>query len=253
MKKQIEWFAMLLVAIALVVMFGQSEAADTPDNVVDKYYNNVYEVTDHVEAERRNGLGTGVWIDEYHMVTNCHVAQMFAVYTREEEDDGNLEPLEVSYKPARAVNWDRSMNFEMEVVACDTHYDLALLRSKWPNHEAEKVDIQWRAPQLGTEVYSAGYRYGLPLAPKVGYYGLRQTMMDTPRVGITIPVGSGDSGSPVFSANGELVAVVSAVYARRTYFGDTIPLVNITIAIPGVIVKLFVEEHMNGSEKGDEG
>ena len=242
MRKQIEWVAILLVVIAFVVMFGKSEASSTPPNIVEKYYSNVYEVTDHVERHKRTGLGTGVWIDEYHLVTNCHVAQMFAVHTRVENLDGSLEPLVTTYKPARVVSWDRSRNFEMEVISCDMMYDLAVLRTKWPNHQAKNISIQWRAPLLGTEVFSAGYRMGFPLAPKMGYYGVDQTQLPKPRVGITIPVASGDSGSPVFTANGELVALVSAVYGYSNYQGNIIPIANITLAIPGFVIKMFVEE-----------
>jgi S1-C subfamily serine protease len=164
--------------------------------------------------------------------------------------DGSLEALKTTYKPARAVSWDRTSNYEMEVLSCDMIYDLAVLRSKWPNHEAKKISIKWRPPTLGTEVFSAGYRMGLPLAPKVGYYGVRQTQLPKPRVGITIPVASGDSGSPVFTADGKLVALVSAVYGYSNYQGNVIPIANITMAIPGIIIKIFVEETIYDSQKG---
>ena len=227
----------LAITLSLAALGLVFDSGSIPKKVVKKFHNNTYVITDAINADNRNGLGTGVWLDERYLLTNCHVAQTFE-HLSEENGEAVIE-----YLGIKAVSWDERKVFAMDVVACDMDRDLALLKSHWPNHDAIKVDVDWRTPPFGTEVYSAGYGLNQPLSPKIGYTGKVRLYKTGHRIGITMPIVSGDSGSPVFNKWGKLVGLVSAVYATRTFSGFVIPIANISIAVPGISIGTFLEEH----------
>lgn len=229
----------LAVAIGGVLgWFYLDSTAGIPATISHTMETNVYSISGNSVPDKRQGVGTGVWIDEWYIITNCHVASAF-IRQRMTEDTGNV--MKTYYAPIRATSHDLTKVFSMEVIVCDKARDLALLKSSWPNHQAKRLDIEWVTPRFGSVAYSAGYRINLPMAPKVGYFGKIQRTIN-PRLGITMPIAQGDSGSPIFNGRGEIAAIASAVYAERTFQGAVIPIANIAVAIPGFAVRQLLEE-----------
>lgn len=237
---------MKLVSTVFAAVFALAAAGwlfnnpgGVPRNVVNKFHTNTYVITNTSVIEKRFGIGTGVWLNEWYVLTNCHVAKAFE---RTYMDDGQSW---TEYEDIRAVKYDQSIQYNMEVIACDEDKDLALLKARWPNHEAEEIAINWVDPNFGQKLYSAGYRMNLPLAPKVGYAGEQLLIPGRGvRLNVTMPIAGGDSGSPIFDRYGRLRALVVSVYAFTTFMGNAVPVANISLAVPGISIATFLEEHM---------
>jgi len=246
MRYIVSVMATLVVLSLGGIALGNSKGI--PSWVADKMVSNVYAITTNVEVKRREGIGTGFWLDEWYLITNCHVTRAF-------RSDTFREGVRyVKYSRILAIKHDQSRVFEMEVIACDETRDLSILRAKWPNHEAEKLDVEWRQPRLGQIMYSAGYQQNMPLAPKVGYAGKLQYPYGPGtgvRMGLNMPIAPGDSGSPVFDKWGNIRGVVSAVFGASNYRGRVIPIANISIGIPALSLTTLLEEYGYDSTKGD--
>lgn len=245
-KKQDVNMRYLYWAIGLPIMFALVGLAyDNPKGMPSRLSkvmtNQVYAVTDNVVPSKRKRLGTGVWIDSRHVVTNCHVAGQYASTTWSGE--GNNKVKTVTYSHPKAVNHDLSKVFEMEVLSCDYDNDLALLRSHWPNHDAETLKVDWRALRFGEAVYSAGYGANQPLSPKYGYAGVLSYASNRPRQYATMPITSGDSGSPLFDKWGRLRGLLNKAYMVSTITGVGIPVADKSVSVPGFVLNLFLEEN----------
>jgi S1-C subfamily serine protease len=228
----------------MLTLVGMGLAFDNrggvPHAVTERFLDNTYMISNTTVLDERRGLGTGVWIDERHVLTNCHVAKMFEIITLH---DITLEYYS-EWDPVTIQNHNQTKAFKGEVVACDDDLDLALIKSYWPNHDAHPVKLDWRTPRFGSVIYSAGYHFGLPLSPKQGLMGKTHIIDGNARVIAAMSLGPGDSGSPIFNRWGDMVAMVSAIMAASTAYGEVIQQAEIGIAIPGISIATFLEEHM---------
>ncbi len=133
--------------------------------------------------------GSGFWINETQLITNCHV-----VYGA-----GNTVTVE---------NYDRTLILPVSVKACDRDADMAILVYS----EDMPVDVMPTAIsediQKGQVIYGPGYPLGGSLLLSMGHY-----MGPDPRWGnrpiITADVIFGDSGSPALTLDwrGRVVVV----------------------------------------------
>ncbi len=159
-------------------------------------------------------IGTGFYTDENTLITNCHVADVF----KTGYDKG---------WPIVAKTMAGDM-MEVRSVYCDKPFDLAVLKTTWPNPSANP--LKWGAETVGPgeDVWSAGYGQGKPLQYKTGvmgypsYPGGTEWDMTTQ---LTIPIIGGDSGSPVFDQEGNVTCVINSGDMAFT-FGGRIPLAN---------------------------
>lgn len=198
-----------------------------PGHITSKFHNNTYVLSDKVYKANRSGAATGVWINHQYILTNCHVAS-----------DLTDHPF--------ATKWDESITYKLDIVECDQVNDLALYKARASNVEAEVLKVDWKTPRFASRVYSAGYRFNMDLAPKVGLTGKLFTVGKRTRLGITMPIAPGDSGSPVFNSRGNLTALIVSVYATQNVRGFVIPIANISIGIPGLSIERFLKKHMEG-------
>ncbi len=234
MKTLLTWAVGLPLVFALAgIAFDNPKG--TPAWVSKTMLNQVYAVSDGVQR-KRTMIGTGLWIDDRHVLTNCHVMAAFATYYRDDEQ------LKKDYKNSFAVDHTGTKVFEMEAVACDEETDLGLLRSRWPNHDAKPIVLDWRSLRFGEAIYSAGYGLNQPLSPKYGYAGVLQALGPQLVQFVTMPITPGDSGSPVFDRWGRLRSVLNRTYMAGTVSGS-VPVGSKTLSIPGWTVKTFLEEH----------
>ena len=75
MRYTVSVMATLVVLSLGGIAMGNSKGI--PSWIADKMVTNVYAVTTNVVVENRQGIGTGFWIDEWHLITNCHVTSAF--------------------------------------------------------------------------------------------------------------------------------------------------------------------------------
>ena len=54
----------LAITLSLAALGLVFDSGSIPKKVVKKFHNNTYVITDAINADNRNGLGTGVWLDE---------------------------------------------------------------------------------------------------------------------------------------------------------------------------------------------
>jgi len=151
-------------------------------------------------------IGSGVLVDKegpYGLVITCqHLFQ-----------DG---------RGTTVVIFPNGRAFEAQLVQQDAAADLAVLLIARP--EAEPVSVASKPPQPGEPVRSCGYgpdgRYGCNQGRVVGYVRTGQTGWET--LELTGRARQGDSGGPVFNAQGELAAVLWGTDGRTvtgTYCG----------------------------------
>lgn len=233
--------AVMIPAVFALIGLAYDNPKGTPPWVAKTMLNNVYAVSDRVYSENRVSLGTGFWIDERHMITNCHVAGAFQ---RKEWPEPGVSV--TTYKDTFATNYDETKTFRMKTVLCDEETDLALLKSYWPNHDARLVTIDWRTPRFGEALYSAGYGINLTLTPKYGYTGIR-VYDGVSSVRVTMPIVGGDSGSPVFDKWGRLRGVINKAAMQQTMFGF-VPVADRAMMIPALEVMLLLEEFYQEGE-----
>lgn len=210
------WLVLVLGAAALVWNDRQVDPAALLES-------NTYRVTTtEFNEEYRGGVGTGVWLDERTFITNCHVAAQAA-------PDHTMS----------ITNHTGTEVYKMDVVACDKGMDLALLRPLRPNKSVTRV--RFGTPRFFEKILTAGYGFGMNLTPKVGVIGLLMDAgLSTKSRQLTFPVAPGDSGSPVFNEDGELVCVVNAGFLTKTFNGATVPLADRALCIPARAVRVFL-------------
>jgi len=228
----------LSISIASILgWFYVESTAGIPATIALLMQTNVYEVTTHIDKDKRRGNGTAVWLDSRHLLTNCHVADAFrkTVYKKNGEVDS------ITYPNVHVFSLDAKSRFAVEMLACDQENDVALLYSWWPNNEAANIRINWRTTRFGAPAYSAGYGMGAALTPKTGHFGQASERRGSARLSLNLGVAPGDSGSPIFDRRGDLRALVSATAAAGIGFA-VIPIGEITLAVPGLTLENFFEE-----------
>jgi S1-C subfamily serine protease len=181
------------VGIVLIALFMMGcatlshkiyQSYDLPANVVSWAKTNAYKVI------TRQGSGSGFWINEHHLVTNCHVV------------DG--------YDNVVVQNWNQSKVIPMEVATCDYDRDLALLTyfdNDVVTPGSAPTTIYEGVIPMGTAVWGLGYPLGGPLHITQGHktavsdWNQQWDQISTPTI-------MGDSGSAgVTIIDGEVVVV----------------------------------------------
>ena len=191
-------FAFLLIGMGAMGIASIVQAHEVPTMVVETALNNTYrlgvtyseDVTAEdgtVTRERFRHMGTGVWINENVLLTNCHVSTL----------DRQAE--------IWATSQHHTQGIRMFLALCDEEADIAVLMSEMPNPKVKPLTIAVRGIQFGDSVYSAGYGLDMALTMKAGIAGRYEFGLGQSYI---MPIISGDSGSPVFNYQGELVGLM---------------------------------------------
>lgn len=166
-------------------------------------------------AVGKSGDGTGFALPGGYIVTNFHVANAGKRIT------------------AVGVNGQRGVEYATDVVAVDKKNDLALLKivdSRFTGYDSITYTIRREQAAVGEEIFVLGY----PLTPSMGSEIKLTTGVISATTGFqddptlyqfSAPVQPGNSGGPMFDAQGNLVGVVCAkhVQAENASYAVKVP------------------------------
>ncbi|WP_256392362.1 S1C family serine protease [Natronoarchaeum rubrum] len=206
---------------ALAGCGSRTEAEQPPDQPgqtaqpsVDSPYSQVYrEVADAVALVRtRGGQGTGWAYDDEHLVTNAHVV-------------GSADSADVQFEDGQ---WHAG-----EVVGIDPHSDLAAIALDDLPDGTEPLSLAEEPAVVGQEVVAIGSPYSLDGSVTAGIVSGVDRSIPAP-TGFRIPdgiqtdaaVNPGNSGGPLVSLDGDVLAVVNSGGGDNIAFGISAPLVN---------------------------
>jgi len=184
-----------------------SEAGGRPSDGSESVYTQVYRRTiDSVVLVRTDeASGTGFVFDDGHVVTNQHVV-------------GPANAVDVRF---RGSEWR-----EGEVVGTDVYTDLAAIEVPDRPDSATPLPFADEQPVVGQEVVVIGNPYGLDGTATTGIVSGVSRSIPSP-VGYRIPdavqtdaaVNPGNSGGPIMSLSGRVVAVVNSGGGENVAFG----------------------------------
>ncbi|WP_132058531.1 trypsin-like peptidase domain-containing protein [Halorussus amylolyticus] len=151
------------------------------------------------------GQGTGFVYDDDHVVTNAHVV-------------GDATETEIRFSEGQ---WSSG-----EVVGSDPHSDLATVEVEEVPSSATPVSFAERDPVVGQEVVAIGNPYDLDGSATTGIVSGIDRSIPSP-TGYRIPdaiqtdaaVNPGNSGGPLVSLDGEVVAVINSGGGDNIGFG----------------------------------
>jgi len=194
---------------------GGTGPDDGPNDDADRsVYTRVYENTigSVVLIESSVGQGTGFVFDDRHVVTNAHVV-------------GPAESVQVRFG---AGEWRTG-----RVVGSDLYSDLAAVRVEDRPAYARPLSLLANDPSVGQEVVVIGNPFGLSGTVTTGIVSGIDRSIPGP-TGYRIPdaiqtdaaVNPGNSGGPIVSLDGDVIAVVNSGGGENVAFGISGPLVR---------------------------
>ncbi len=145
---------------------------------------------------------------------------------------------------------DLGITFEAEVIYVDTSYDFAILKSNnfIRNYFETYPFIAARnAPELGDPVFSMGYpKKDIVYSPgaissDTGYES------DSAYIELSMPVNGGNSGGPVFSDDGELIAIITARNLEKQSVGYALKYSTVLEIISGIPWKSNIDLSKNNT------
>ncbi len=169
-------------------------------------------------------LGTAFQIDNGLYLTNYHVIQSevdpsYKGYSRMSIRPSENPQIKV---PAKVLGWDKEM-------------DLALLQSEEVAKDTIFLpsDIKFQA---GDRIFAVGSPVGLENSVTAGIVSSlnRKIISYGEAAQIDVPVNQGNSGSPLFSANGTLVGMVFAGLPSFQNINFALPVQWIVASLPGL-------------------
>lgn len=174
------------------------------------------------------GNGSGFFIDKSGLIaTNSHVIDD----AKEIEVEFVRNGLKEKY-PAIVLRADNSSDLAILKIVAN---EFMPLRSLPYNFKIESLDV-------GTEVFSLGYPMALfpmgsdikytngSISSKTGYHGSISTYQ------ISVPIQPGNSGGPLFDADGNIVGLTSSGFDRSLNLTE-----NVNYAIKAVYLKTFID------------
>jgi len=187
---------------------SDSDAEPTADDPVTQVYR---ETIDSVVLVRNDqGSGTGFMIDESHVVTNAHVV-------------GEAAEAEIRFSEGQ---WTTG-----EVVGTDPHSDLAAIAVETVPESATPLSFIDGETEVGTDVAAIGNPFNFDGSVTAGIVSGVDRSIPSP-TGFTIPdaiqtdaaVNPGNSGGPLMSMDGDVVAVINSGGGDNLGFGVSAPL-----------------------------
>lgn len=209
--------ALILAVLFLAGCAGIPQGQSIPAKVTEWATTNVWQV--HTDRS----AGSGFWINDRNMVTNCHVVRGQTTVTVE--------------------NNTRSMVLPMTVRACNGDEDLALLVYT-PDGPVpfEPMDTEIAQAKRGQVLYGPGYPLGGSLVTTTGHYQGRDVRYSH-RTVVTTTTIFGDSGSPAVYLDrwGDIVVagVRSGIRGMRTGFSSYFVTHLVTIRDANTVKKFL--------------
>ena len=184
---------------------GGDAAAGSP--VTDVYRSTIDSV---VLVQTDQGSGTGFMIDEGHVATNAHVV-------------GEAQSTEIRFSEGQ---WTTG-----EVVGTDPHSDLAAIAVETVPESATPLSFIDGETEVGTDVVAIGNPFNFDGSVTAGIVSGVDRSIPSP-TGFTIPdaiqtdaaVNPGNSGGPLMSMDGDVVAVINSGGGDNLGFGVSAPL-----------------------------
>jgi len=215
-----------------IIVFNDEET-DNESMLIQSYTfkdTETYEsILKNAEMENLNVTGTGsgffVHSDGY-IITNNHVINDF-------------DKILVKYKQNGVFQ-----KFKAEVVKIDKVNDLALLKiidSAFISPKSIPYEISLETKAMGTEVFCLGYPLSDVIGETIKFSDGKISSIsgyddNITEYQISIPIQEGNSGSPVFDNNGNIVAVVTGQLNKAMYKSE-----NVNYAIKSLILKNIVD------------
>ena len=185
-----------------------SEAEPTAGSPVTEVYRETIDSVVLVQTEQ--GSGTGFMADEGHVVTNAHVV-------------GEAQSTEIRFSEGQ---WTTG-----EVVGSDPHSDLAAIAVETVPESATPLSFIDGEAEVGTDVVAIGNPFNFDGSVTAGIVSGVDRSIPSP-TGFTIPdaiqtdaaVNPGNSGGPLMSMEGLVVAVINSGGGDNLGFGVSAPL-----------------------------
>jgi S1-C subfamily serine protease len=218
--------------LASAAQFESAENASTVGEIYREAGSGVVQITSEVPTEGffgerlLEGLGSGLVIDkEGHVVTNYHVVQ------------GAREVY---------VNFSNDDRLRAEIVGTDPSTDLALLKIDANQRALTPLRLgNSDAVQVGDQVVAIGNPFGLDRTVTAGIVSALHRQIDSPSgfaidkvIQTDAAINKGNSGGPLFNAEGEVIGVNTQIATGGTSQGN----VGIGFAVPVNTVKEVVAE-----------
>ena len=222
-----EWFGALVDGKDPSSMAGPAQSdtwlAGAVSSVVTVYVDRGFKIQSGYSVPDRV-LGTAFQISKGLYLTNYHVIQSEVDPTYKGYSRISIRPSENPQLkvPAKVLGWDEEM-------------DLALIQSS----EAAKGIIFLPVAtkfQAGDRVFAVGSPVGLENSVTAGVVSSlsRKIISYGEAAQIDVPVNQGNSGSPLFSANGTLVGMVFAGLPSFQNINFALPLQWIAVSLPAL-------------------
>ena len=176
-----------------------------------------------VKVATPRGLGSGVIVHpDGYAVTNAHVVQ------------GETALRATVWLPEADGSTVRTTIDDVELVALNNHYDLALVRIPHPDGMPFDYAHLERADELepGQPIFAIGNPLGLEQTLTEGVVSTRTRQMDgLTYIQIDVAINPGNSGGPLFNARGEVVGITNM---------GILSMESLNFAIPARYVKDFL-------------
>lgn len=190
-------------------------------NVAADVYRKAISSTLQIVAEMVDGAmsGTGTIISENgYFITNAHVVMQL---TKDRQKVTNLS--EAVYGQSGEHNY----RFAAELIYANPAIDLALLKTE-PSKELVPVTFSTQDAFPGEAVYAIGNSKGEGLCIVEGIVSdVHRQIGAIDAIMITAPVTHGNSGGPVFNADGQLIGIVQSGRTDVSTMNYVIPIKSI--------------------------
>jgi serine protease Do len=171
------------------------------------------------------GTGSGfITHPDGYFVTNAHVIQ------------GEKDIRAIVFEEEAGVIERRAID-DVEIIAVNDHFDLALLRMEHPEGEQFPWVYLQTGDELdaGEEVFAIGAPLGLERTLSSGVIATtRRSFEGIPYIQTTTQINPGNSGGPLFNLAGEVIGVTN----MKIPFGE-----GLGFAIPARYVRDFLDNH----------
>ena len=168
-----------------------------------------------IKVSTPGGLGSGVIINEDgSAITNAHVVQ------------GETALRATVWFPQPDGTLKRTVIDDIELIAVNSHLDLALVRIKHPEGKpfdyATVEDID--TIEVGQPVFAIGNPLGLERTLTQGVVSTRNRPFDgLSYIQTDTPINPGNSGGPLFNSRGEVIGITNMIIGGGQSLGFAIP------------------------------